>query len=278
MLGDLNIVEDSADRKPPHPDNATAVENLRRLKNYFHLHDGWRKTFPDTLKYSYLQGTTHSRIDRIYATEKIYKFTCDWEIQNTPIKNADHDLVSMKFINPTVPYQGKGRWSIPPFMLQSPAFIEQIANIGLKLQETLTNLPGHDIQTEHKKFKDEIIRYARLQATKKACAIGTIIKQKMERLESVTMDSGLEEDEKRLLMAILREDIRDLERKLHEKKRTKVHARNIIEGETISKYWFELNKERAPWEPIVALKNPMLPPRLPRKDPNKRNKYARVSN
>jgi len=87
--------------------------------------------------------------------------------------------------------------------------------------------------------------------------------RKRKKLGNIANDPTIPEEECGLLMAILREDMRDLERKLHLKKRSNVRARNLLEGETISKYWFELNKERTPRELITALKDPEKPPGSP---------------
>ncbi|KIJ27275.1 hypothetical protein M422DRAFT_271591 [Sphaerobolus stellatus SS14] len=169
----------------------------------------------------------------------------------------------MKYLNPSAPFQGKGRWAIPPFMLQSTLFIDKVAEMGISLQERLKMNRELNIQVEYSTFKNNILQMAKSQATKKACALNTIIAQKSKKLNETTMNPLIPEEEKQLVMAFLREDIRDLERKLHEKKRANVRARNILEGETVSKYWFEINKERTPRDPIIALRDPLKPPNTP---------------
>ncbi|KIJ43326.1 hypothetical protein M422DRAFT_253526 [Sphaerobolus stellatus SS14] len=160
MLGDFNVVEDSADRHPPHEDAAQSVENLQTLKSFFHVQDGWRRTYPDQLEYTYMQGTSHSRIDRIYTREKTYKYSCNWQIHLTPMRNADHDIISMQLLNPTSPKQGRGRWAIPPFMLDNELFINKIANLGLEMQTRIEGIANPDIQREYKKLKDDILKLA----------------------------------------------------------------------------------------------------------------------
>jgi hypothetical protein len=44
----------------------------------------------------------------------------------------------------------------------------------------------------------------------------------------------------------LEEDIFNLEKTAHSTKRMHVAARNRLEGETISKYWTQLNKAKTP--------------------------------
>jgi len=73
LLGDFNVVEEGADCQPAHEDNERTVESLQNFKSSFLLWDGWRATHPTKLSYTCLQTarTTHSRIDRIYVTDKI---------------------------------------------------------------------------------------------------------------------------------------------------------------------------------------------------------------
>ena len=56
LLGDFNIVEDSIDHIPGHPDNANTIEALNEVKRMFQLQDGWRDSNPTTKAYTYLQS------------------------------------------------------------------------------------------------------------------------------------------------------------------------------------------------------------------------------
>ena len=53
MLGDFNLVEDSLDRLPCHPDDASAIASLGELKYFLDLTDGWRNTYPDKREYTH---------------------------------------------------------------------------------------------------------------------------------------------------------------------------------------------------------------------------------
>ena len=67
LLGDFHLVEDAADRMPPHPDAPLAVAALTDLRLSLHLADAWRETYPDERMFTYHQDATgsRSRIDRI---------------------------------------------------------------------------------------------------------------------------------------------------------------------------------------------------------------------
>ena len=69
MLGDFNIVKDSLDRLPRHPNNPNTIAALGELKCNLDLVDGWRCTYPDKWEYSHHHTPNSSlgRIDRIYV-------------------------------------------------------------------------------------------------------------------------------------------------------------------------------------------------------------------
>jgi endonuclease/exonuclease/phosphatase family metal-dependent hydrolase len=120
MLGDFNIVEDSIDRLPCHPDNHNAVEALQDLKALLHLEEGWRKANPTTKAFTYMQKSTssQSRIDRIYTTSQLFKHSYKWSMENTGIP-TDHKMISVVVASPSLPYIGKGRWMIPTNLLKN---------------------------------------------------------------------------------------------------------------------------------------------------------------
>lgn len=64
LLGDFNIVEDSIDRIPAHPDHTNAVNALRALKSHLNLQDGWRQTNPSDLTFTYAQSARQGMVDR----------------------------------------------------------------------------------------------------------------------------------------------------------------------------------------------------------------------
>jgi hypothetical protein len=73
MLGDFNLVEDSLDRLPCHPNDASAVAALGTLKSSLNLIVGWRCTYPDKHKYSHQHtpNASQGRIDRIYISNDL---------------------------------------------------------------------------------------------------------------------------------------------------------------------------------------------------------------
>jgi exonuclease III len=180
MLGDFNIVEEALDQLPPHRDNAQAVNNLVTFKALHTLRDGWRHNHPDVKSYSYTQQATQSRsrIDRIYVTEPIYTHSRNWDINLTPI-NTDHCLTSMEFSNPGVPYIGKGRWSIPLYLVKHRKVLQIVETLGLDLQQCIQETQGEN-WTAHENPQTLFYSFKKT-LTKKICDFSCTETPKMDR-------------------------------------------------------------------------------------------------
>jgi hypothetical protein len=69
--------------------------------------------------------------------------------------------------------------------------------------------------------------------------------------------------ETQLSIGILEERIAQLENHRYKKARTATAAHDKLEGETISKYWSEVNKSKTPRDAIYALEKPnTIPSRI----------------
>ena len=266
MLGDFNIVEDSIDRMPCHPDNLSATEALYSLRTEWHLIDGWRHTNPNTKAYSFLQKASgaQSRIDRIYLTNALQKVSYEWTIDPPGIE-TDHLLIATKISSPRSPYVGKGRWVLPAYALEEKALIEKVQKLGLTLEKEIDNNKSHrndqkNPQTLFKSFKEEIVKEARNFLKKKIPKLDTKIRNLKKDIEKINNDTTMEEEEKCLNSMYIQEELNSLENKRHTNQRLNMEARNRLEGETISKYWTQISKEKTPRDTINALKYPNSTP------------------
>ncbi|KAF9782884.1 Endonuclease/exonuclease/phosphatase [Thelephora terrestris] len=170
LLGDFNVVEDSLDRLPCHPDNASAVAALGELKSHLNLIDGWRRTHPDKREYSHTQSsnTSQSRIDRIYISNDLLAPASDWKI-DPPLIETDHWLVSANITTPEAPEIGRGRWQIPTYLLENEDVMSELNVLGKK---TLYNIEANKYrrtdttnpQTIYAKFKTDLVRTCRTHA------------------------------------------------------------------------------------------------------------------
>ncbi|KAJ7740845.1 hypothetical protein B0H16DRAFT_1228857, partial [Mycena metata] len=167
MGGDTNIVEDPIDRLPHRPDNGAATAALARFKRLLGLQDGWRTVNPDTKAYTYCSGhDTFSRIDHVYVSPALFKNCRDWEISDAAGGLTDHRMVSVQLKVPGAPYIGKGRYTIPIFLLRDKKFLEHTIKLGLEIEAEMDNTPddANRIQTCFASFKESIRDYARVRA------------------------------------------------------------------------------------------------------------------
>ena len=150
ILGNFNFVEDLLDRLPAHFDNPTTIENWQSLKSHLSLTDSWRATFPGSLSYTFAQsvrqGGHQSRIDRIYVQENMLRFSKEWEIGPSPI-HTDHQLISVRILKQSMPFIGKGRWTLNPTLLRDSQIIKDITREATKLHSSLDQYEGN--RTEH---------------------------------------------------------------------------------------------------------------------------------
>jgi exonuclease III len=262
MLGDFNLVEDAIDRLPSHNDLHSAVTSLESLRGKFQIKDGWRVTNPDTKCFSFLQKSTgvQSRIDRIYATNNIIKTAADWTVVTTAL-NTDHKMVSVKVIDQKAPYFGRGRWTMPLHMLKDETLIQTCQNLGRKLEEKLDSgevrSSTMNPQTHFQNFKNEIASQARARAKVTVPKINLQIQQLQKECTALLSRPDIDNNtETQSSVGIIEERIAQLENLRYRKARTATAAHDKLEGETISKYWSEVNKSKTPRDAIYALEKP----------------------
>ncbi|KAJ7139965.1 hypothetical protein C8R43DRAFT_1089253 [Mycena crocata] len=178
LAGDTNIVEEPIDRLPHRRDGEKATAALARFKRLVGLQDGYRKINPDTKAYTYTSTRlTLSRLDRIYVPEDQMKNYRNWAISDAAGGLSDHKLVSVELIAPGSPYIGKGRYTIPLFLLRDKEFMTYTVQEGCALESKITGESENKstIQLGFKDFKDKITDFARKRAK---VAIGALEQKK----------------------------------------------------------------------------------------------------
>jgi len=71
ITGDFNFVTDALDRLPPHKDNNRISKNWTNITNEYKLIDRWQKENRLERQFTYTQGKSLARLDRIYTTKEI---------------------------------------------------------------------------------------------------------------------------------------------------------------------------------------------------------------
>jgi hypothetical protein len=146
-------------------------------------------------------------------------------------------------------------------MLQDETLIRTIQSLGRKLEEKLDNGEARSStvnpQTHFQSFKNEIAGQTRARAKVTVPKINLQIQHMREECTTLLKKPDVDNNtESQLSIGILEERIAQLENFRYKKARTATAAHDKLEGETISKYWSEVNKSRTPRDAIYTLEKP----------------------
>ena len=261
LLGDFNCVEANIDRLPLRQNAPAAAKALEEFKSEIGLLDGWRQENPGTLAYTWADTSSRrSRLDRIYVNEEILKCSREWLIRKVAF-TTDHSLVSVNFSNPGAPYIGKGRWSMPLFLLQDHKVLRKVKELGIKLVEDIKQCESqrtaeNNAQVLHAKFKEDVVLFVRQHARTLTPKMDKLIENKEKALHNVLNDDAIDLAEKQMLSGILDEELQSLEKLRHAKARDRTAARNRLEAETMGKAWCRSGKDQKPRDLLYSLKRP----------------------
>jgi exonuclease III len=265
LMGDFNFVESFIDRLPAHEDRPETVLAFDRLKSRMKLADGWRLLNPGARNYTYMQkqseGQPQSRIDRIYASNRIIKNSQEWNITPTGGIQTDHWMVSVRILSDNTPFQGPGRWSLPLYLLRDRHLKTEVTNMARKLEEdiercTYRRTTERNPQTLYKTFKCELKEAGRQRAKETIPAMKREIEELTEQRRVLANDPKLKPVDKRDATIEITERINDLEESRHTSARLSTAARDALEGERITKYWSAVNATAKKKEPIRNLQRP----------------------
>ncbi|KAH6906282.1 Endonuclease/exonuclease/phosphatase [Coprinopsis sp. MPI-PUGE-AT-0042] len=171
MLGDFNVTEDDIDRLPPRPDTERAVSALQELREELGLTDGWRMENPDGVMYSWSRAS------------------------NQPGNEMESSAKES-------PYLGRGRWTIPDYLLKDEQFLGNISKIGKKALEEAQRIADErrtatqNPQLEWKKYKNMIRHAAQERARKEMPATERKIKDLTTRKNEILNDRRKDDHEK----------------------------------------------------------------------------------
>ncbi|KAJ7077990.1 Endonuclease/exonuclease/phosphatase, partial [Mycena belliarum] len=263
VLGDFNMVEDAIDRLPHHKDPNIVTEAMLNLKAKLHLQDGWRQTYPDTKGYTFLQPATgsQSRIDRILVTDNILRNSLDWRFESSGL-HTDHQLLSMKYADPKMPFIGKGRWVLPLHLLKDKTVMDKVYALGKETEARLeaakiNRTAEENPQTIFKQFKDQIGSLFRDRAKVVIPKMEQEIKEMNKKLNNILNNPNMGEEERKTESAALQAKIDATERTRNAKIRDNTAARVRLEGEsTATKFWTSMNKEKKPRDTTSSLQIP----------------------
>ncbi|KAI0656999.1 Endonuclease/exonuclease/phosphatase [Cubamyces menziesii] len=267
LLGDFNIVEDSLDRLPPRTDKEEATEALQSLKRKWRLSDGWRQTHANQIAFTYqhTNGTTQSRLDRIYATTRIRRDADNWDLEEPGVE-TDHKLVYVEIADRDAPYVGKGRWVMPQHLLRDEEMMERMKELAKEMAEEIDSItdrtPNRNPQIVYQAFKKKLVQAARERAKIKIPRIQKRLEKLrsdrdgvLARIRQCASTEGTEpnHDELQRSAGILQDRITRLEQRRFETARKTTSMKCKINSETLTKQWIRANYTPPDFE-IEAMK------------------------
>jgi ribonuclease HI len=263
VMGDFNLVENpEIDRLTNRGgmDPMTARDALSEFTTHLNLTDGWRRRHPRKRSYTFI-GQSQSRLDRIYATEEMYPWCTDWNIEHPAVK-TDHQMVSVRITTENMPFVGKGRWAIPTGLLKNRTLRKETQQLAKRLQTDLNIAATEgretlDPQLAFKSFKDKVVElYRNHQKTVQPKIINSI-RSLQKGLEETTNSTTMSEEEIATDSRLIKERIDALEKKRKDEAYLVASAKNKLEGETLSKYWCCSAKGKSRRDTVRALRNPL---------------------
>lgn len=281
MLGNFNMFESSLDQLPMAEDHWSAVSALGELNEFLGMKDGWTSTYPDTKSFTFMADgsrNSQSRLDRIYATNRVFETAHDWRIEPNGIPGTDHDIVSVQVAHEEAPLVGKGRWTIPQHVTRDKKFKKSLRETGIAALEEIVNLgetrdESKNAQLIYHEWKMKAITEAKQREKIIVPRLRRQMEDLQQEIKSVHNDTSLDEETKTDTSAGLKAKLRSLERQRHQNVQVKSATRNRIEGETVCRYWTQTNKEAKPRDMIYALKKPQ-PPNTPANAPIDYEKHS----
>lgn len=150
-------------------------------------------------------------------------------------------MISVKVVNERAPDVGKGRWTIPPYLLKDKLFLEYVDKSGKEAEEKAEQIKNsrnntQNIQRIYSSFKKDIMQTARERDRAVVPKVMRQIRELENELERIN-GSEMPELKRNKEAAEVKAKIVRLENQRHQKRRVEVAALNRIEGETIGTYW-----------------------------------------
>ncbi|KAJ3576998.1 hypothetical protein NP233_g8 [Leucocoprinus birnbaumii] len=190
-------------------------------------------------------------------------YTQDWEIEQHGVP-SDHKLVSVQLAKPNTPFIGRGRWTIPKFVLSDRKYLQEVESLGRKLVEKMQKThDGIEVRTDRnnpqvlmREWKETIINKAKERAKRPPPYIERKINVTKAAIDIINADVTLNKDERNLQSAHFKEELKELHQKQEDALRGVTAASDQIYGETVCKPWIDRSKGRPSRELIYKLENP----------------------
>lgn len=257
FVGDWNFIEDIELDKMGggrFPSCLAGKLQINDLKNQFDLVDIFRKLNPNLKKFTFYSDryNTKTRIDRIYVTPVLDSLIKTTDI--TPCIYSDHDLVHCSFLLDTAP-RGPGTWKMNNSYLQDRPFRQQFIHFWTEWQNNKNDYEDPLLWWDLGKVKIRNIcqNYGKHKKSTENYILETYQKE-YDSLLVHTNDLTTVPEDIASRIDILKDKIEKIETKRNQgiMIRSKIQYRE--EGEKCTRYFVQLEKQRAKGKIIDSLR------------------------
>ncbi|KAL7280530.1 hypothetical protein ACG7TL_005462 [Trametes sanguinea] len=266
VAGDFNNVEAPIDR---FPDIVRAddrlLDELGLLKQWLGLQpvDGWRRANPTKRDFTFTRGKgdqlTRARLDRIYVKESEAIWMRDWRITPAGVK-TDHLMVMVEASAPDTPVVGKGRPVFPTYLLKDAKLKAQMKASSKRAADRVKDIEkrGRTKEDNAQKVLVEMKReWLDLARAREKAVVPRLLKEirtREEELEAAKADLPRGCTNEMEETARMTEQIAALKAKRYKQQQVKLAAKHRALGESTTKYWMGLNKDKKPRALIPSLR------------------------
>lgn len=149
---------------------------------------------------------------------------------------------------------------MPLHLLNNKKMLSEIEETLKRTLDKITRLGGQRTETQNpqiiymegkKKMVETIRRFARKSIPVKKARLEEL----QARIGMVLIDKTLSEDDRLMTAALLQQKIEELQNEVNMGRRTAGMIRAKLEMETVSKYWMNIGKSKAPQDTIQELRD-----------------------
>ncbi|KAI9061455.1 DNase I-like protein [Trametes sanguinea] len=264
LAGDFNNVESQLDSFPSGRAADPSVECLSRLKAVLQMQmvDGWRRVNPSKRDYTFVRGSgeslTMSRLDRIYVKKCEEKWAWNWRIIHPSVR-TDHTMPVVDVSVRKAPQKGRGRPIFPLHLLKDKKLTQQMRErcraAAAEIDEikragrTQESNPQWVLQ----RMKGDWLAMARQREKETVPKADKEIREHEKELERAKAENKGGEREAQEV-ATMSKQLADLKNRRLKQQQAKSRAKHRALGETASKYWTAVNKEKEPRNLIPAFR------------------------
>ena len=240
--GDFNCFEYRFDKLNAQNDNFSGKNELKSFRTDFRLCDVWRKLHPKEKQFTWFNAnlSVASRLDKFFISDDLFLNVSSCNISPCPI--TDHDFVFLSFDLNKISPRGPGIWRFNTTLLKDPDFRDFIAVEFEKHRLAKNRFPflaqwWDDLKTT---LKFSAIAFSNSKR-KSSNAMRELLTKRLICLKNrLSSDTSAVDEIKQCENNLAALISRDSEGVI-----TRSRTKWIEEGEKPTRYFFQLEKERA---------------------------------